>query len=251
MDPREAKLLWSAYKKKLLADARQKKFLNNTRHLIPERNFWNQYGRIGRENRMAYYNLVRRMENKYGYVYNKTLKPHKLAENLAPMYGYGGLINRVRRARERIKLTRVSAIKPGLNRWRHRAQVRIAEKMMHDSIAEKHRNIEKKIAHIRVLLKNKNANRNVVTNAIRNAKSTINSTMMLNNNTKKKYNQTLNELVLLVPAVQKKTVQPSSSPKRGPPPPPPNWQPLIIPPNVSSSFPPMPPNWRNKIYVRI
>jgi len=108
----------------------------------------------------------------------------RIINSLKPIYGFGGVINRVRRVRARARKERAAAesVRGGLEKWRIRAGTRLAERMLNKRIIEKMRNIERKIALVR---------RANTENARRNARRAINNSG-LNANVKARYYNNLN-----------------------------------------------------------
>jgi hypothetical protein len=158
---------------------------------MANKNYWNIYGQIGRAERVAHGNLQRKLMAKYHipeyYVPYFGMSEGRIINSLKPIYGFGGVINRVRRVRARARKERAAAesVRGGLEKWRIRAGTRLAERMLNKRIIEKMRNIERKIALVR------RANKANKENARRNARRAINNSG-LNANMKAMYYNNLN-----------------------------------------------------------
>jgi hypothetical protein len=197
LTPQEARNLWGSYKKAHLTYGHQKRFEKNwfaQGGVSKTPYFWNMYGKVGQPERMAHANLQRKLIAKYHWTPTRprygAMWPNggQLTNLLKPIYGFGGAINKIRRARPRLKeRAAVEPVRGGLERWRVRAGTRLAERMLSNRLVEKMRNIERKIALVR---RANNANKAA---ARLNARRAINNSG-LNANLKAMYYINLNAL---------------------------------------------------------
>lgn len=213
LSPENARRLWNAWKKYKLAFGKQNAFVLKTPRTTPRapskiiprqtpqgtfvynvtnpgpNNYNTKLGLIGRNEKLHYFNTVKKLISKYhippkvseGYASN-------LVKNLEPIYGFNGLINRVKRARLKRKkeLEAIESVRPYANKWRINSQTRKAEKILQNKLVEKMRNIERKIALVR-----RAPNGQAKNNARRNARRAINNSM-LNSSVKNMYLRNLN-----------------------------------------------------------
>lgn len=214
LSPENARKFWNAWKKLKLSEGKQHAFNRQRKtphapfkitpsttaqgttvyHVNVEPNNHNrQRALIGRTERNHYYKLLKELTKKYHLP--ESLNPFKygtnMAESLRPIYGFNGLINRVKRAQQKRKkeLELLESVRPHANKWRITTGTRKAEAMIQNIMAQKIRNIERKIAEVR-----KAPNGQAKNNARRNARYAINSFFgtSSNSNLKNRYLRNLN-----------------------------------------------------------
>ena len=187
LTPQEARNLWNSYKRAKLTYGQQSAFAKAWTGPF-NKAYWNKYAQIGLPERIAHGNIEEKLKAKYHiprYIGPWSWQSEgPFINSLRPIYGFGGVINRVGRVRARARKERAAAesVRGGLEKWRIRAGTRLAEKMLNKRIIEKMRNIERKIALVR------RANKE---NARRNARRAINNSG-LNANVKARYYNNLN-----------------------------------------------------------
>ena len=225
LSPENARRFWNAWKKLKLSEGKQRAFTLRTPRTTPRapskitpivtpqgtivydvngpgpNNYNRKISLIGRNDRIHYYELLNQLIKKY-HVPVKFMK-HNIGENwvksLKPIYGFGGLTNRVKRARQKRKEELANShrtqyhanlLRNYLRGFKLGSNTQVAERMVQNRLAEKLRNIERKITEVR-----KAPNGPAKNNARRNARYAINSFFGLssNSNAKKKYLENLNE----------------------------------------------------------
>lgn len=214
LSPENARRFWNAWKKLKLSEGKQLSFNFKTPRTTPRarskiipiltpqgtivynvngpgpNNHNKQRALVGRNERIHYYKTLNELINKY-HVPVKFMK-HNIGNNwarsLEPIYGFGGLTNRVKRAQLKRKkeLEAIESVRPYANKWRINSQTRKAEKMIQNKLIERMKNIERKIALVQ-----RAPNGQARNNARRNARRAINNSM-LNSSVKNMYLRNLN-----------------------------------------------------------